>query len=35
MEKETTSGNKSDDDCFWFHNRFVQVSCWAIADILI
>lgn len=35
VEKEIKSGNKTDEDCFWFHNRFIQVNCWATADILI
>lgn len=35
MEKETRSGNKRGDDCFWFHNIFVLLSCWATANILI
>lgn len=33
--KDTRSGIKSDDDGFWFRNRFVRVSCWAAANILV
>ena len=35
MGKDTRSGIKSDDDGFWFRNRFVRVSCWAAANILV
>lgn len=33
--REGNSGKKGVGGCFWFHNRFVQVSCWLTTNILI